>query len=221
MSSPPSQRKCRYCRRSYVPDHRNRYHQRYCSRPECQQTSKRSSHRRWLRAPANRDYFCGPEHVRRVQRWRSHHPHYWRAQALGSSSQFQPQNTQKTVVAHRPEVRHQEPEGGTLQDLCRLKSPQLMRLAAQLERGALQEDIAGFARDLITVGQCILERTTGRPEESASAYDAQPELPFEPAFSRGMLGCRHPEMFSTGAGPPAGLRARLIVAGNCYENSAP
>jgi len=207
MSSPQGQRKCRHCRRRFVPDHRNRYHQRYCSRLECQRASKRASQRRWLREGANRDYFCGPEHVRRVQRWRNHHPHYWRTHALGNPSRLQLQNVQKRPIGDGPEVRQQEPEGGTLQDFIRLNAPRLMSLAAQLERGTLQEDIVKSARDLITVGQCILERTTGRPSESASAYDAQPELPFEPAFSHGMLDCRHPEMFCTGAGPPAGLRA--------------
>lgn len=51
---------------------------RYCSRAVCRKASKQASQTRWLNKPANRDYFCGPTHVKRVQAWRKAHPGYWR-----------------------------------------------------------------------------------------------------------------------------------------------
>jgi len=44
----------------------------------CRKASKRASQARWLNKPENRDYFCGSDHVRRVQAWRKDHPGYWR-----------------------------------------------------------------------------------------------------------------------------------------------
>ena len=37
-----------------------------------------ASQRQWLSKAANKNYFRGPENVRRVQRWRQAHPDYWR-----------------------------------------------------------------------------------------------------------------------------------------------
>jgi hypothetical protein len=44
--------------------------------------SKKSSQRRWLRKPENYEYFCGEQHVDRVQAWRAQNPGYWRKGAL-------------------------------------------------------------------------------------------------------------------------------------------
>ena len=72
------QRKCPHCGQLYVPDHRNRYHQVYCSKPDCRQASKRASRRRWRNSSKGRDYFKGPTQVERVRQWRLEHPCYWR-----------------------------------------------------------------------------------------------------------------------------------------------
>jgi hypothetical protein len=44
----------------------------------CRKASKQASQARWLNKPDNRDYFCGPDQVARVQSWRKAHPGYWR-----------------------------------------------------------------------------------------------------------------------------------------------
>ena len=53
------------------------------AKPGCRKASKADSQRRWLQKPENRDYFRGPEHVQRVQRWREAHPGYWRRAKAG------------------------------------------------------------------------------------------------------------------------------------------
>ena len=70
---------CLHCNEFFV---RNPHapHARYCSQPACRRASKRASQTRWLRQPANRDYFRDPCHVKRVQAWRRAHPGYWRRQ---------------------------------------------------------------------------------------------------------------------------------------------
>jgi hypothetical protein len=71
-------RQCKCCLKLFRPDPRNRRHQRYCSAPACKAASKAASQARWLTAPENQTYFCGPIHVARVRAWRSRHPGYWR-----------------------------------------------------------------------------------------------------------------------------------------------
>jgi hypothetical protein len=60
-------RKCLHCQALFHPDPRNVRHQKYCSETECRKVSKAASQRRWLNKEANKDYFCGPENVGRVQ----------------------------------------------------------------------------------------------------------------------------------------------------------
>src|SRR5262249_27931229 len=72
-------RKCKFCRKLFRPDPRNRRHQYYCSALSCRAASKAASQGRWLAKPENQNYFRGPAvHVARVQAWRSRYPGYWR-----------------------------------------------------------------------------------------------------------------------------------------------
>jgi hypothetical protein len=64
-----TKRKCPGCNEFYLPDRRNLWHQRYCSKPACRKQSKAESQRRWLQKPDNQNYFPGPENDRRVQEW--------------------------------------------------------------------------------------------------------------------------------------------------------
>ncbi|MBO0757986.1 MAG: hypothetical protein J2P54_19240 [Bradyrhizobiaceae bacterium] len=57
-------RKCKCCHKLFRPDPRNRHHQ-YCGTPRCRAASKAASQARWLAAPENQDYFCGPVNVAR------------------------------------------------------------------------------------------------------------------------------------------------------------
>ena len=75
-------RKCLHCQVLFHPDPRNVRHQKYCSETECRKASKTASQRRWLSKEANKDYFRGPENVKRVQVWRNTHTGYWRSNGL-------------------------------------------------------------------------------------------------------------------------------------------
>jgi hypothetical protein len=74
----PEERKCLFCGELFRADARNARHQKYCPEPACRKASKAASQRAWLAKPENQDYFRGPDHVARVQRWRACHPEYWR-----------------------------------------------------------------------------------------------------------------------------------------------
>jgi hypothetical protein len=68
---------CLHCKEIFIPN-RHAPYARYCSRAICRKASKKASQARWLNKPENRDYFCGPEQVKRVQAWRRENPGYWR-----------------------------------------------------------------------------------------------------------------------------------------------
>ena len=53
-------RKCKCCRRLFVPDPRNLRHQCYCSAPRCKAASKAASQARWLAKPRARTTSRGP-----------------------------------------------------------------------------------------------------------------------------------------------------------------
>jgi hypothetical protein len=151
----PNRRRCRHCRQHFDPDYRNAYHQRFCSTPACQHASKQASQRRWLRKPVNRDYFCGPSNVLRVQTWRGAHPDYWRS-ATRRCHQV-PNNAPAPTPGSAPTALPQPP-AGTLQEFCRSKMTVLTELVARLSGYALQEDIGRWASEVVTEAQCILER---------------------------------------------------------------
>ncbi len=69
-------KRCRNCKRLYIPDPRNAKRQKYCSKPECRKASKAESQSRWLDKPENEDYFRSTENVQRVQQWRKDNPGY-------------------------------------------------------------------------------------------------------------------------------------------------
>lgn len=75
-------RRCLCCQKLFGRDPRTRTRQKYCSEPSCRAASKQASQRRWLRKPENHEYFCGQQHVNRVQAWREENPGYWRESPL-------------------------------------------------------------------------------------------------------------------------------------------
>ena len=71
-------KKCRNCKYLFVPDPRNQNRQEYCDKTECLKASKAASQKKWLTKPENKDYFTGPDNVKRVQEWRKKNPDYWK-----------------------------------------------------------------------------------------------------------------------------------------------
>jgi hypothetical protein len=144
--------KCCHCKELFLPDARNFSRQRYCDKPGCRKASKADSQRRWLQKEENRDYFRGPEHVARVQRWRAAHPGYWRKSKAGRVALQDPLIAQAPVNKPQSDISDQV----ALQDLLIVQPAVLVGLIAQLTGSALQDDIASATRRMQQLGNDIL-----------------------------------------------------------------
>jgi hypothetical protein len=162
-------RKCKNCKDYFLPDHRNRAWQKFCSQSSCRKASKADSQRRWLRKPQNKDYFKGSVHVERVKRWRKSHPGYWRKKADKKTPLQDPLSAQ-TVDDKATEASLNE---NALQDVLSAQTPVLLGLIAQLTGSALQDDIATTARRLRQLGNDILHHQF--PQKGAM-YDLKTPL---------------------------------------------
>lgn len=173
MSQRPNRRKCCCCSELFFPDYRNRDRQHYCDKPGCCHASKVASQRRWFRKPANRDYFRGPENVRRVQAWRRAHPGYWkRKRPVSESAQAAPLqqlNPEQFSCNVLPSPL------STLQDSWRAKDPGFIGLLSMITGRTLPEDIAPTADRVIEQGRNILGLSAPGATQSKpkSVYDLQ------------------------------------------------
>jgi hypothetical protein len=146
-------RNCRHCRELFLPDQRNVHHQHYCSKPECRRASKAASQRRWLRKPANRDYFRGPVNGQRVRSWRAAHPGYRQRAGPQTAVVLQEDSLAQPIESAKESPRL---TGTALQDLLYAQPFVLIGLIANLTGSALQEDIARTGLRLQQLGQDIL-----------------------------------------------------------------
>jgi len=170
MRHPIRKHKCKHCKTLFDPDPRNVRRQRYCSQPPGRQASKAASQRRWLRKPANRDYFSGPAHVERVRQWRQAHPEYGRRQTPPASRS--PEALQEPLAQHALENQQveQRVEREALQDVFFMQPTVLVGLIAHLTGLSFQDDIALTARRLQQLGRDILH---GAPHDTGGLQDAQ------------------------------------------------
>jgi hypothetical protein len=145
-------RKCKCCRRLFVPDPRNQRHQRYCSRPLCKAASKAASQARWLAQPENRDYFQGPVHLARGQAWRARHPGYWRKSQRPHAALKDVSIAQSIGFVDKTGIFVRSP----LQDLLMAQDVVLLGLIAHLVGTPQQEDIVRTTDRLLRLGQDIL-----------------------------------------------------------------
>ena len=142
-------RKCLHCQALFHPDPRNRRHQKYCSETQCRKASKTASQRRWLSKKANKDYFRGPENVKRVQVWRNTHPEYWHLNGLLEDSALQDESLAQAVEL---EEKSGVLVNAALQDLLSHQSLVLIGLLAHISDSPLQDDIAELGQRLIGLG---------------------------------------------------------------------
>ena len=149
-------KKCRHCKSLFVADARNRHRQRYCQLPACRKASKAASQRKWLAKPDNRDYFQGPENVKRVQRWRKDNPGYWKRKPKIRSEPLQdPLNQQHADKTDN----NREFADRALQDVLNMQPSVIIGIIAQLTGYALQDDIAMAVRRMQQFGNDILNPT--------------------------------------------------------------
>jgi hypothetical protein len=151
-------RECLHCNELFDPNLRNRWHQKFCGKPECRKASKAQSQRRWLSKPQNRDHFRGAENVDRVRQWRKAHPGYWKRSQ-------KPKSTLQDLVPTQPIAP--EPVAPTksqtsLQDLLASQDPLLLGLIAHLIDSPLQDHIEHAALDLLAKGRTFLDMRSRR-----------------------------------------------------------
>jgi hypothetical protein len=146
-------RKCKHCKEFFTPNPKNAYHQVYCSNPVCIKASKAASQKRWLNKPENKNYFSGPDHVRRVQVWRKAHPGYWRKKTSSNQNALQDllnENTEQKQSVHTNLTKH------ALQDVLTHQHTVLIGLISHLTGSALQDDIALTVGRMQQLGSDIL-----------------------------------------------------------------
>ena len=177
------QRKCLCCGLFFVPDHRNRERQRYCSAADCAGASKAASQAAWLAQPENSGYFRDPSHVARVQAWRALHPGYGRGRRRTARALQDPLIVQVTDPVEESANRGAHaaaPEMMALQDSWSTLPPALAGLIAHLFDLTLQEDMASTTRRLVQLGHDVINGSRGEDsqagcnQESAAARAAAP-----------------------------------------------
>jgi len=154
---------CPHCKELFLSDPHNRYHQRFCSQPQCQKARKAANQRAWANRPANRDYWQGADEVARVRQWRQAHPGYWRKARKETSSTLQ------AVISTEPAVDQSvksELGGGALQVVSPMQHPWVVGLISMFTGSTLQADIVATHRRLIARGQEILGMVPGAPLEN-------------------------------------------------------
>lgn len=158
-------RKCRHCRRLFVPDPRNAWHQQFCAKPACRKASKRTSQKRWLQKPQNQNYFCDPCHVDRVRRWRRDHPKRPRPQPANRSNGYKNTDNKNNIADQQVK---QKSDAVVLQDLLTPQYPIIIGLISHLSASVLQDDIATTTGRLRQLGLDILN-----PQTKGVAHDCQ------------------------------------------------
>lgn len=167
----PSKRQVQYvtcsnCNKLFIPDARNRHHQKYCNKPPCRKVSKRVAQERWLDSDKGAGYFKHKDNVERVQQWRKAHPEYWkRKKTRSAETTVALQDVLNPQVIEKTEG-HEISQNHALQDLCFLQPALIIGLIANLTGSTLQDDIATTSRRFIDSGRDILGKATPDPTTS-------------------------------------------------------
>lgn len=151
-------RRCQCCKGLFFPDPRSRYHQRFCSKADCQKASKALSQARWRTKSGNQDYWRGAGEVERVRSWRKAHPRYWKKKTSQAEGTLQEDCFTQAVA---PEQLNFKLVPAPLQEDCFTQHPLMVGLISMLTTSTLQEDIASTRRRLIARGHEILGMVPG------------------------------------------------------------
>jgi hypothetical protein len=173
-------RKCANCLVFFVPNQRNAWHQKYCTKPQCRKASQAASWKEWFAKEENRDHFRGPVNVLRVQEWRKKHPGYWQRKTPKENDALpnlliEIQSVNQLVVDHVPESLenhlidktqksqavkpYSEVAGGNaLQNFLIPQHAVLVGLIAHLTGSALQNVVVPTIRRMEELGRDILNQ---------------------------------------------------------------
>jgi len=171
--------KCLHCGEKYLPDARNRHHQRYCAKPECRGVSKAQSQRRWASKPENRKLYGNGDSTERVREWRKRNPGYRKRRnkqrAVVQRELLIEQAAGKEQVA---ETRVLE-RSGVQQDLWQNQRVLMVGLISHMADTVQQEIIVGMMDQFMSKGRAVLGKTSAgliydqtHPETGASAAHA-------------------------------------------------
>jgi len=139
------------------PNARNRWHQRYCTKPECRKASRVESRRRWLSKPENGRFYRGAENVDHVRKWREANPGYWKRSK-------KTEGTLQDLVPPQPAEPQPLPPKTSpppLQDLVAMQDPLVLGLISQLIDSPLQDFIEQTTLRLLAKGRIILDLRSG------------------------------------------------------------
>ena len=141
-------RKCVSCKKLFVPEARNRRHQRCCGKVRCRQERKAASDRRWRGRPENQEYWSGPENAARVRAWQKANPGYWKRRK---------KKARVLQVVCAPEVIALQADSlKVLQDVWRMQPPLLLGLISRITGSVLQHDMAQITGQLIANGRALV-----------------------------------------------------------------
>lgn len=160
---------CSNCNELFIPDARNRYHQKYCNKPECRKASKRDAQQRWLSSDKGAGYFKHKDNIERVREWRKAHPGYWKRKTAHSAEPpvaLQDISNAQVIENKENEDAHEISQNHALQDLCFLQPALIIGLISTLTGSTLQDDIATTSRRFIDSGRDILGKATPNPTTS-------------------------------------------------------
>ena len=148
---------CLHCKELFLPNLRNRWHQKFCTKPECRQASKTASHRRWISKPENQQHYRGAENVEHVRQWRAALPGYWKRAKKAAIT------LQDLVPAQAPTPQPVLPKTSPapLQDLFAMQDPLLVGVISHLIDSPLQDHVEQTTLRLLAKGRTILDLRSG------------------------------------------------------------
>ena len=150
-------RKCPNCGERFVPNPRAAKKHIYCKKPDCRKASKAAAQARWLAKKENKNYFCGPDNVCRVQDWRKRNPGYWRRKGPNTEDALQDQLIEKSPKEQGVAT---ESARDALQDLLIDQHTVFIGLISHLTGNTLQDEIANTTLRLRQLGSDILNLPT-------------------------------------------------------------
>ncbi len=164
-----NRRECLHCKELFLPNARNWWHQRFCTKAPCRKASKAQSQRHWLGRPENQDYFRGSANVERVRQWRSAHPGYWKRPAKTSRT------LQEVLLLQAPEPKEvtKMTSPAPLQDVVAVQDPLLLGLIAHLIDSPLQENVEKATLGLLQKGRNILDLRSGIKPKGTTYADQE------------------------------------------------
>ncbi len=177
-------RKCINCKTFFKPDPRAKGNQEYCSKPACRKESKRVSQHKWLNKSENKNHFCGPENVLRVQEWRARNPGYWKREKSDKSiSADSSLPLQETIVVQVSEKQKESTLDDfvhkvALQETLSFQHSVLIGLIAHLTGSTLQDDISNTYQTLRQLGEDFLNspKTLKGEHNAIPSFTQSPEV---------------------------------------------